>query len=212
MNNNKGITLIELVIAIAIISIIAGYGLSKTEVIQNYEARETYKKLQSTISDCKVSTMSWSQLNGDIPIMLSATIQNPGLVNDAINAVFMEIYKDSSDGCYYYRMHAASNAVTKREEPVKISTSRVRIFYSVGAKGAVETDWDRMEVTGGETKGLIVAYNRSTGAFLPYMSDISGSRYIRAIEVVCGNRNYRLTLMPDTGRVLSMKEVREENN
>ncbi len=208
MKNNKGVTLIELVIAIAIISVIAGYGLSKTEVIQNYEARETYQKLQSTIADCKVSTMSWSQVNGDIPIMVSATEKNPSLVGSGTNAVYMEIYRDPSDKCFYYRMHAGSDVTKRRAEPVKISTSRVKIFYRVGEKGASEADWDRTEVTGEETKGLIIAYNRSTGAFLPF---ISGPRYIRAIEVACGNRNYRLTLMPDTGRVLSMKEVREES-
>ena len=58
MKDNKGFSLVEVLIMVAIISLIAGFGLSKTQATFGYNAQEAYKKVVSTLSTGKVQTLS----------------------------------------------------------------------------------------------------------------------------------------------------------
>lgn len=138
MKDNRGFSLVELIICVAILSILLVFGFSQLGVVNSYRAREAVKKADTAINDCKVTTLSKSQATG-------LTLANVD--------VYLEFYKDANG--YWIKLHEGTSSETIKQ----ISKKRVKMTYKCDGTGSVET-----EVT--ESSPLRIGFNRTTGAFL----------------------------------------------
>lgn len=183
MKDNRGLTLIEVLIVIAIITIVSAVGLHQTEAIFGYNAQEAYKKTVSTLTSGKVKALSKSKLtSGTVAVKTGDTV-TPTVASDG---VYIEFYVKGSS--IYAQTHVRG---ATESDPVKIGGKGVVISYKTDG-GSTGT------LTEGEGNGLMFSFDRSTGAFLPY----TGTEYITEMQISGGRRSYVIKLMPKTGKVV----------
>lgn len=110
--NNGGYSLIELIIVLAIISVIMGTVFYSIILVFSANAKSCANNIQRSIGDCKVTTMGKAD-------------------------AYMELYRNS-DGSVYTRMYITeSDGSTTQEEPQKVGTNKVDVGYT--PKGGAET-------------------------------------------------------------------------
>lgn len=170
--DNKGYSLVELIIVIAIMALFAGTTLFSVVMIFSASAKACANDIKEALAENKVTAMGKSEAK-------------------------VEIYRDAADDCVYVvqwikkgddwepkRTDGAGNPV-----PEKLGNSRVYVAYV--PKGGAET-----ELTSGSS--LQICYDRSNGSF----SDKSdGCTLCEKIYVKGGSRFYELTLIELTGKV-----------
>lgn len=186
MNNNKGFSLVELIIVVAIMGVLIGYIAVRADVVFGYSAREANSKIFNAISSFKVSCMGKSRSTVDSVLTSSG---GTATVNPALD-MYMEIYKNSK-GIYFVKFH--QNGIEDTVE--KLGPKRIDISYQY--KGSAN-----LNPVGEEGHGLFLAFERSTGGFIP--QSVSGGSRVDIQYIYCssGTKTYKLELMPKTGKIL----------
>lgn len=121
-NDNRGYSLIELVIVLAIIAIIMSTVFYSIILIFSANAKSCANNIQRSIGECKVTTMGKAD-------------------------AYMELYRDS-EGTVYTKMYVTeSDGTSTEEEPQKVGTSRVYVGYATsgGTKTPLEAG-DKIEI------------------------------------------------------------------
>lgn len=183
MKENKGFSLIELIVIIAVMGIVITFGAIKSDVLFSYRAQEAYKKVVNTLTTEKVQVLAHSKLTKTVSVKDTLGGVNTDIEN---SGVYIEFYK--YDNSIYAKTYVMG--VAKEEKGNKIAGRGVTMI----CKG----DGFEDEVSGGEGDGIMFSYDRSTGAFLPYKD----GKYIEEIHISGGNRQYVLKLMKKTGKVV----------
>lgn len=110
-NDNRGYSLIELVIVLAIIAIIMSTVFYSIILIFSANAKSCANNIQRSIGECKVTTMGKAD-------------------------AYMELYRD--DTGVYTQMHVTeSDGTVTDEEPQKVGSNRVTVGY---VQGGTETE------------------------------------------------------------------------
>lgn len=170
MQNNKGFSLIELVVVIAIVAVLAGGSVLGIGSLAGWRVTNCASDIDSAMKNTRVNAMSKS-------------------------SAYMQIRCDS-DGKYFLMESG------KQED--SIAKGNVSIRY--------ETDkGDVVDITDGSS--LILSYNRSSGAFMPIITNVAGDGtytfltdsggayvYCRKIIVTNGRKTKTITLVKDTGK------------
>lgn len=115
MEKNKGYTLIELVVVIAIIAVLAGVGILQINMIYGFYSKECAKNLESQLNKVQITNMSKMFTE-------------------------MEIYK--KDDGYYTKVIENKDTPSKRETEQKIGKKSVEITFSTDAKDSTEQTLD----------------------------------------------------------------------
>ncbi|MBD5544370.1 MAG: prepilin-type N-terminal cleavage/methylation domain-containing protein [Lachnospiraceae bacterium] len=190
MKDDKGFSLIELIIIMAIMSVLLAYGIFKSEVIFSYNAQEAYKKVLNTLATEKTQVLAHSTLASGT----TAVFQNDGTLNSdvASKGVYFEFYVDGNS--IYTKTYVKGVADSTKGK--KVAGKGVAMICKVkdSASGAVM----EVPVTGGEGNGVCFSYDRSTGAFLPYQA----GKYVEEIHIIGGTREYVIRLMKKTGKAM----------
>lgn len=190
MKNNKGFSLIELIIVIAIMSIVLGLVFYSFSLMVGQYARE-----------CANNTSAVLDKEKNYALARSATVD-----------CYVEIVKRDNDG-YYARYYVPGSAITKTDwvldEEQKIGKHNVSMEFTIENKGAGTTQ-DVILDAGTSVK---LVYDRSSGAFkgaviadgsdgdagsLPNMS-VLGNEKCTEIRIAYG-KTYKITLFPSTGK------------
>lgn len=198
--DNKGFSLIELIVVIAILAIILGALGANLGLIKKYNAKECRQMIYSSLESGRLISLSKSA---------------GGAYSDTTNT-FLSFFHNPNDDCNYYAM-VVEGEVTDIK---KISKAKVTIYmgptntavskstvlgytpldnYSISSMpktmsiNKLTTDLSDAIIN----NGYRVAYNRSTGGFL---KDSSGN-VNKSMYAVSGQYCYAVYLYPGTGKV-----------
>lgn len=190
MKDNKGYSLVELVIVIAIIAAISGMAIYSLSLLFGQYARE-----------CANNTSAVLDKEKNYALTKSATVD-----------CYVEIVMRDDDG-YYARYYVPGSAITKTDwvliEEQKIGKKSVSMVATLMNSG---TGVSR-DVTIDADTSIKIVYNRSSGAFkgtvesdgsggdagyLPSMSDIGNEQCTKII--IEQGKVYEIQLYPATGK------------
>ena len=179
MKNNKGFSLMELIVVIAILGVVIGYIGVRANVIFGYSAKEARTKIYSSLENLRVSALSKSRSSAD-------TIKSGGGLNPELD-IYIEIYQEGN-GIYYVSYHedGLDDVVNK------LGPKSILIQY--------ELKDGTTHLVGNKGDGLFLAYNRSTGGFIPQGTGATNT--VNKIITSSADKTYVLDLMPSTGKVL----------
>lgn len=118
--NNRGYSLIELVIVLAIIAVLMGTVFYSIILVFSANAKSCANNIQRSIGDCKVTTMGKAD-------------------------AYMELYRN--DNGIYTRMHVTeSDGTVTDEEPEKVGTNKVDVGYVQGGTETPLMPGDSIEI------------------------------------------------------------------
>ena len=184
--NEKGFSLVELIIVIAIMAVVIGTVVFSVSMVFSANAKTCCNNLQRAIADCKVTTMGKSEAwlvlyrGSDNQIYCQMYYNEAVIENDAEGNP--KVKKDD-DG------NVIMKAVPANEEPQKIGGKRVVVTY-IDTEGNEHQDLptDAIDVN----KRLTIAFDRSSGSF---------KNAPKSMEIIGGNRHYHLEFNEFTGKV-----------
>ena len=190
--NEKGFSLVELIIVIAIMAVVIGTVVFSVSMVFSANAKTCCNNLQRAIADCKVTTMGKSEAwlvlyrGSDNQIYCQMYYNEAMIENDAEGNP--KVKKDD-DG------NVIMKAVPANEEPQKIGGNRVEITY-------IYTDEYKNEKPSSDLKkgvenGITIVFDRSSGSF---------KNAPKSMEIIGGNRHYHLEFNELTGKV-TVKQI-----
>ena len=100
--NNGGFSLVELIVVIAISVVLIGAATISIRSVMGVEVKQCARNIESIINKTRVTTMGK-------------------------DSAVLEIYKDASDGAYYYKTTINGTV----SAPSKIGKSRIDVYYSM---------------------------------------------------------------------------------
>lgn len=126
--NNKGYSLVELIVVIAIIALLSGTAFLSISIIFGASAKTCANDIKEVLAENKVTAMGKSEAK-------------------------VEIYRDATDNCIYAEQRIKEGGVWKTEKVEKIGNSRVYVSYKpdggaetelkVGKENALQLCFDR---------------------------------------------------------------------
>ena len=186
MEDNKGFSLVEILVCLAIIGVFLSFLFMNTGVINNYNTKEAAKKLNSSILNCRMYALSKSLGGACLPATSATT--DASTVGDSTN-VYLRIYKNADDDyiCDLYVNNLLADTSTTILESKTLSTKKIKISYTDSA--GVEH-----EVT--NANAVVIGFDRSNGSFLP----MQGGSYVTDIKVLGATITYNMKLYSKTGK------------
>ena len=179
MKDNKGFSLIELIIALAIMSVILGMLIANMGYISNSAAKGCANSLKTAIGQTRIKTMGKQE-------------------------TLLYIYKDSADGRYYKQFITKVNDSVHYEPVEMIGKHYPSVNYSyVNSSGTTVTD----TINAGSGNGLLIAFDRTNGKEKVVsgqaLADGSTKDSVSCnnITVCGGGADYIVEIVPATGKV-----------
>ena len=186
---NKGFTLVELIIVVAIFTILLGIAIPSLDSILGFRVNRAANSITAALDRTK--TEASNRLVGEMML------------------------EKKSDGYYisYYldRGKVRSTSNIKQDQPEKIAPARTIISYT--------TDTDSTDKVMNVGEKLIITYDRATGAFLPIQNGVISQddiltklnagedvplqrdgAYCTSITIKGGRRYKTISLIKDTGK------------
>lgn len=180
---NKGLSLVELVIVIAIMAIAAGIGFYSFSNVSRYRAKECSKKITSNLEQTKITTLGKAKWNGDI---------------------VWELYR--SGNSYYVRYCTDCGGANNVHDQYKISKGRVEVYYEDASNNRVHIDKNKaLKLCFDRATGKL--YSCGNGILStpgsPYnVISTDTTTSVRKIIVTGGGSEYITELVPATGKII----------
>lgn len=157
-NNNRGFSLVELIVVVAIGAILIGASILSIASISGTAAKQCARNIESILNKTKVTTMGK-------------------------DTAVIELYKDLSDGAYYYEVTVTNGKGEITAETKKIGRSNLEIRYSTTFNNASKLD---------VSNPIKIEFDRSSGA---EKTDIG------KIWVKHGSTEKTITIYKETGKI-----------
>lgn len=204
--NNKGFSLVELVVIVAIMSLSIGVLSLSVSLVTGSQAKKAFEKVESQLDEVKTGSMS--RFNETLQIMfLSASsgydeTTGSGIEQDqsgfyAIKEITTLAADTSEDPD-----HPKADSQTLGTEQVFLADDRVELTVWIGGTGYVIAN------DGGS---VVFAYERATGLFdEAVVLDSDGNEIAKGIpekfSAKSGMKTYTMKFVPETG-----KHIREDS-
>ena len=174
-NKDAAFSVVELIIVIALIAVISGFGVNMSGVLTGRRAYAASEKLLELIARTKSETLAWSK----------GTAEN----TDGEMDVYLEIVRHSNG--IYATLH-----VGEEEADTLLISDRVtmKAYEATGRNEALKEERS-YPVT--EENIVRIAFDKRTGALLPK----EDAHYVKRIALEESDRRYVIRLVPATGYV-----------
>lgn len=175
--NNAGFSLVELIVAIAILTVLTGVGAYGLNQVTGFRAREAADKITSSLKENKIETLGKAKSSGGMA---------------------WEIYRDGND--FFIRtVYDAGTGTEYYSNSEKINEGKVTVW--VGKKTGGASNWVANYITLTDGNAYRIYFNRSTGA----LCDASGLAidFNPVIRVKYGRKDYDVEVVSKTGKVIS---------
>ena len=181
---NKGFTLIEIIVVVAILGIAGTITWMSISTTFGLEANQTAKRLYGALEKTKVQQMTKAEDS------------------------WLHLYR--KDGTVYLDIYESEIPLTNEfEDGNKIGGSKISVTYTL--KNGVNEIKDQ---TLDDNRGLVLAFNRSDGSFRtageawnlqntiqnPDYTPLNPSAYYTKITIKSGDFSRSITLYPNTGK------------
>ncbi|MCR5602471.1 MAG: prepilin-type N-terminal cleavage/methylation domain-containing protein [Lachnospiraceae bacterium] len=171
-DDNRGITLVEIIIIIALIGVLSGVFIGGMGYIPNSAARSLATSIKSAIGETRIKTMGKQE-------------------------TVLHIYKDASDGRYYKQMLYIENGAAKADQVEMIGKHHPIVTYTYeGTSGDVTSTLD----SDGVYIGFNRTNGKEEIIPVPGVSGVN-SVICKEIVVTGGGANCTITIVPATGKV-----------
>ncbi len=178
--NNKGYTLVELIVIFAILAVMIGVTSLSLSYLFGTQARECAQKVSTLLSETKTGSMS----RFDEKMKLSYRIK------DSHAAVKSDGYY-AENTVYSIDKDAVSYELTDPEIK-KMGSGRVVITVEL-------SNGDIFEL--GQDQSITISFDRSSGALDPIIkNDVQENAYLSKLTFAAGLRTYTITMVPETGK------------
>ncbi|MBE5871799.1 MAG: hypothetical protein E7294_11150 [Lachnospiraceae bacterium] len=182
-NDNKGFSLVEMVVIVGILGIIISIGARNMGLINTYNTRQCKDKMQSAIESVKMDCLTKSRTN---------------LTTTSKADTYMEIvYKNNQ---VYARTYLPKKTDGKPElvtEELISKGNRTKLKIKMMSPGSYSATPLETYMTDGET--MRIAFNRSTGAILP--DDGYGGKMLGGFVIEEGKSKREITIQTMTGKI-----------
>ena len=171
-----GYSLVELIVVIAILSIVAGAGYSMLGLLSGKYAKECATRTQSALSDIKIEAMSKSKGATNYDVYIRLYVKGDGIYIESANVatVGSEIHE-----------------TTKIGKSAKVTVTAVK--GTLGTAGG-----DSVNLADLGDTGITIAFDRSDGSFCPVRGETD--IYWKQLIFKQGSVTYQLDLIPRTGK------------
>jgi len=175
-NNNAGFSLVEVIIAVAMLTILTGVGAYGIGQVTGFRAREAADKITSSITENKIETLGKAKASG------------------ASGGMAWELYEE--DGDFYVRTVYDIGLTTEHtSDAEKVNDGKVIIWVGNRQPGGSASH----KLSAGEVYRIY--FNRSTGAVCTAVGDTYV--YNPYIQVSYGRKTYEIEVISKTGKVIS---------
>lgn len=174
MKENKGFSLIEIVVVIAIMAILVGLSVLSIRLLFGVDAKECAKKIQANLSNTKTGALSKGGQD-------------------------LKLYQDATSGDYlveFIEYQYEGNATTPTEcttgsETVGSSKVEIICYFETGVD----------PVTIDATHTVTCGFDRSSGAFKKVrVNGVEKNTYCNKIVIRRASKEYSIIMIPETGK------------
>ena len=178
--NDKGYTLIELIVVIAILAVMIGIGILSISLLLGTQAKGCAQKVSGQLNETKTGCLS--RFNETMTLQYRTKGSDPAI---------------ESDG-YYTENFVYS--IDKDANKYALTNSEIR---KMGSKNVVITvflsDGSSFEL--GTTRSVTISFNRSNGAFEKVIVDgTQTNHYIEKMTFSSGAHTYTISMVTETGK------------
>ncbi len=190
MRKNNGFTLVELIVTVAIMTVLIGFVAPSINSLLGFEAQKATGRVTAALDNTRVQAMN--RLVGEMKLEYK---EGEGYYITE----YLDLGKESRTGSY-------------EQQAEKVASSKVRIRYKVSDKA------NPIDMKEEPSKSLILTYSRETGGFRPIQTSVmvpdevsealqknediqfhDGTGYCEWIQIQCGLRTRTIYLKQETG-------------
>lgn len=201
-DDNRGFSLIELIIVVCIMAILLGVMAASISRIAGFRAKECRNKVISSLENGRLMTLSKSR--GGTYLSNSKT--------------YLVFVRNNTDGCNYcitvieneiYDVKKISKGgVVLKYSTVRDATDGTPVGDFTPSQRGLSINSDNLVLQDAIDAGTKVAFNRQNGSFLS--EDAAGNVYPYHFFASLGRYNYGISIHPSTGKVESGERTRIE--